>query len=59
VVGAVNILSRHLHGEVGRVQSPEVARYRHPIQSGKRSSLDTGQPAMAVACGLPQEAARL
>jgi putative transposase len=52
VVGAANILSRRLHGDVGKVLPPE-PRYRHPILSGKRSCLGTGQPATAVACGLP------
>jgi putative transposase len=59
VVGAVNILSRQLFGEVGKLRPPE-PMYRHPIARwGKRSRLDTGQPAMAVVCGSPQEAARL
>jgi putative transposase len=58
VVGAVNILSRQLHGEVGKVRPPPTTMYRHPFLMGKRSGLDTGQPAMAVACD-EQEAARL
>ena len=58
VVGAANILSRHLHGEVGKVRPPPATMYRHPFLTGKRSGLDTGQPAMAVACD-EQEAAGL
>jgi len=50
VVGAANILSRHLHGDLGKVLPPQ-PRYRHPIRSGKRSRLDTGQPVTAVAWG--------
>jgi putative transposase len=58
VVGAANILSRQLFGVVGKVRAPPTTMYRHPFLTGKRSGLDTGQPAMAVACD-QQEAARL
>jgi putative transposase len=58
VVGAVNILSRQLYGEVGKVRPPPTIRYRHPFLTGKRSCRDTGQPKVAVACD-EQEAARL
>jgi putative transposase len=59
VVGAVNFLSRAVHNDVGKVLPPQETKYRHPFLTGKRSCRDTGQPIMAVACGLPQEAARL
>ena len=36
-VGAPNILSKFLFGELARVQVPHV-KYRHPFQTGKRSS---------------------
>jgi len=49
--------SRRVYGDVGKVRPPPIAMYRHPIRSGKRSCRDTGQPATAVACALPQEAA--
>jgi putative transposase len=58
VVGAANILSRQLFGELGKVRPPPLTMYRHPFLTGKRSGLDTGLPAMAVACD-QQEAARL
>jgi putative transposase len=61
VVGAANILSRQLHGDVGKVLPPE-PRYRRPAALSKRSmrsGRDTGQPKTAVACGHPQEAAAL
>ncbi len=58
VVGAANILSRHLYSDVGKVLPPPGIKYRHPIRSGKRSCPDTGRLARAVACGSPQEAAR-
>jgi putative transposase len=45
VVGASNILSRHLYGELARVQVRET-KYRHPYFVGKRSHADT----MQVAC---------
>ena len=60
VVGAVNILSRQLLGEVGKIRPPPTTTYRHPFLTGKRSGPDTGQPATVVACGTgcqPQEAA--
>jgi putative transposase len=47
VVGAANILSRQLHGEVGKVRPPPTTMYRHPFLTGKRSGLDTGQPGKA------------
>ena len=62
VVGAVNILSRQLVGEVGKIRPPPTTTYRHPVRPGKRSGPDTGQPATVVACGTgsqPQEAAPL
>lgn len=51
-VGAVNLLSRQLHGEVGKVKPPPEVKYRHPFgkcsfQTGKRSRLDTAQVAWA------------
>jgi len=58
VVGAVNILSRQLHGDVGKVRPPPATMYRHPFLTGKRSGRDTGQPSKAVACH-KQEAAGL
>jgi putative transposase len=58
VVGAVNILSRQTYGDVGKIRPPPTTMYRHPVRPGKRSGLDTGQPAMAVACD-KQEAAGL
>jgi putative transposase len=47
VVGAVNILSRHIEGDVGKIRPPPFAMYRHPVRPGKRSGLDTGQPGKA------------
>ena len=47
-VGAVNLLSRHLHGVVGQVHPPPDIKHRRPAASGKRSMrspLDTGQVA--------------
>jgi putative transposase len=44
-VGAANILSRHLYGEVGRVLPPAHTKYRHPAWQGKRSRLDTAHMA--------------
>jgi putative transposase len=58
VVGAANILSRQLFGELGKVRPPPTTMYRHPFLTGKRSGLDTGQSYKAVACE-QQEAARL
>jgi putative transposase len=67
-VGAVNLLSRQLHGEVGQIRPPNLVKYRRPAAFGKRSMrscLDTGQPATAVAWdaspagGASQEAAGL
>jgi hypothetical protein len=58
VVGAANILSRQLFGELGKARPPPTTMYRHPFLAGKRSGLDTDQPSEAVACD-QQEAARL
>jgi putative transposase len=44
-VGAVNLLSRHVCGEVGKLKPPGIQKYRHPVQRGKRSRLDTAQVA--------------
>lgn len=44
-VGAVNLLSRHLYGEVGRLKPPEIQKYRHPVLRGKRSRPDTAHVA--------------
>jgi hypothetical protein len=46
VVGSVNILSRHVHGELAKILPPPLAAtmYRHPAwaaKQGKRSRLDT------------------
>ncbi len=40
-VGASNLLSRHLYGDVGQVVPPLLIKYRHPFVTGKRSRLDT------------------
>jgi len=51
VVGAVNILSRFVTGEVGHIRPPVKTKYRHPYyprshhRRGKRSPQDTGQVA--------------
>jgi putative transposase len=68
-VGAVNLLSRHLHGEVGQIRPPEETKYRRPaVVIGKRrlrNCRDTGQSLLTVAWGtrptggVPQEAAGL
>jgi putative transposase len=62
IVGASNILSRTLHGEVGKVVPPSAIKYRQPFGrarkreiewsfsregEGKRSPADTGQVASA------------
>jgi putative transposase len=47
-VGAVNLLSRHLHGAVGQIRPPPDTKHRRPAASGKRSMrspLDTGHVA--------------
>jgi putative transposase len=51
-VGAANILSRHLYGQLGQVRPPPRGNetYRHPFgklsfRTGKRSRLDTAQVA--------------
>ena len=31
VVGAANILSRHIHGAVGKIRPPPLPKYRHPF----------------------------
>ena len=51
-VGAVNLLSRRLHGEVGRIRPPAETKYRHPFgklafRTGKRSRPDTAELAEA------------
>jgi putative transposase len=54
VVGAVNLLSRHVNGGVGKVLAPQETKYRRPAAMSKRSMrscLDTGQSEMAVAWG--------
>ena len=43
-VGAPNILSKHLYGELARVQVQNL-KYRHPFLTGKRSRRDTAQVA--------------
>jgi putative transposase len=40
MVGASNILSRYLYGELGRLY-PSETKYRHPFLTGKRSPVDT------------------
>jgi putative transposase len=56
-VGAVNLLSRFIHGDVGQVRPPPLVKYRHPFRkdgTGKRSRPDTGSLAVAsVACAGP------
>jgi len=44
-VGAVNLLSRHVHGDVGKLKPPGPIKYRHPFLTGKRSRLDTAHVA--------------
>jgi putative transposase len=46
VVGASNILSRRLYGELARVQV-STTKYRHPYLTGKRSRADTTEIARA------------
>jgi len=46
VVGASNILSRHLYDELARVQVYSTM-YRHPFLMGKRSRVDTAEIACA------------
>ncbi len=59
-VGAANILSRHVYGELCRVRVTE-PKYRHPYITGKRSSPGTGYllQGMAWAGHTVQEAAAL
>jgi putative transposase len=40
IVGASNILSRHVYGKLGQTYPAEV-KYRHPYNTGKRSPVDT------------------
>ncbi|MEW6568229.1 MAG: transposase [Chloroflexota bacterium] len=42
-VGAVNLLSRRVCGDVGKLRPPGTFKYRHPVLRGKRSRPDTGQ----------------
>jgi putative transposase len=61
-VGAVNILSRQVHGEIAHILPPPLAatKDRYPAlvsRQGKRSPLDTGHMARSRARG--REAARL
>lgn len=64
-VGAANILSRQIHGQVGQIRPPAETKYRHPFgklsfRTGKRSRLDTAQVAWADCHGRKsQEAAGL
>lgn len=60
-VGSANLLSRHLHGEVGHIKPPSTIKYRQPFsrahhqetewafasREGKRSRLDTADMAVA------------
>jgi putative transposase len=55
-VGAANILSRHLYGEVGRVPPPAHTKYRHPAWQGKRSRLDTAHVARTGGLDTSREA---
>ena len=62
VVGAVNILSRKVHGELAKIAPLPLAvtKYRHPAwvsRQGKRSRLDT--PELARSASLGREAAAL
>ncbi len=59
-VGAANILSRHVYGELSRVPATE-PKYRYPYITGKRSSPDTGYPLQGMACtnNIVQEATPL
>jgi hypothetical protein len=49
VVGASNILSRAVYGELGKVRPPQMVTYRHPVVWGKRSSPGHGACSSAVA----------
>jgi putative transposase len=40
IVGASNILSRHMYGKLGQI-FPADTKYRHPYNTGKRSPVDT------------------
>jgi putative transposase len=60
IVGAANILSRQVHGEVGRVMPPAITMYRYPfVRKGKRSRPDTADLARAGGVTASREAARL
>ncbi|HKC73546.1 MAG TPA: transposase, partial [Chloroflexota bacterium] len=57
VVGAANILSRHVHGEVGRVMPPPHTMYLRPFVRGRRSSrLDTAHVARTEGVAPSREA---
>jgi putative transposase len=60
VVGQINILSRFVHGELGKIPAPAVVKYRipHNVRVMRRCR-DTGQAAMPVARGRLREAAGL
>jgi putative transposase len=60
MVGASNILSRHVYGKLGQIY-PDETKYRHPFQTGKRSPAGTrelARPALAPS-GQSREAAVL
>jgi putative transposase len=63
VVGAINILSKHLLGELGKLLPPNEVKYRQPfrIERSRRSPQDTGQVAvgLAVVWGSQKEAVPL
>jgi putative transposase len=48
IVGASNILSRHVYGKLGQIY-PADTKYRHPFQTGKRSPVAKS----AILCGHP------
>ena len=58
-VGAANILSRYLYGEVGRALPPAQTTYRHPAWQGKRSRLDTAHVARTGGLDTSREAQAL
>jgi putative transposase len=53
-VGAANILSLHLHGEMGHIQ-PTQPKYRQPFRKGRprRIPPDTGQVAVVAETSIP------
>ncbi len=65
VVGASNILSRAVHGELGKVRPPETVKYRHPHSrrsnhyTGKRSSPGHGASSSVSPAARAREAAPL